>query len=114
MTNEHLQAACDFLEIEVGQVLSWKIYPEDDQIVLVVDYGIKGCPKISLSLSSMEHKAPALEKEKKNITPDRKPADDLDTLDIADLRAMAKEMGIKSYWNMRRDTITNKLREKLF
>jgi len=47
-----LQAACTHLGITVDQVLSHRVYP--DRIALVVDRGIKGCPKYVVGLAELE------------------------------------------------------------
>ena len=47
-----LQAACAHLGITVDQVLSHRVYP--DRIALVVDRGIKGCPKYVVGLAELE------------------------------------------------------------
>ena len=111
MSDEHLKKACKLLGVEVAQVLSWKEYPENDEIVLVVDHGIAGGKKYRLSLSSMKHEEPK-PKEKIAVS-SRKPVDDLDTLEDADLKALAQEFGVRNYWNMRRETLIKKLRPKL-
>jgi len=112
MNEMHLKLACAELGVTVDQVLSWKEYPEDDIIALVVDYGIAGGKKYQLSLSSLteEHGEPTPPEEIITTTNERKPADDFDTLENADLRALAKELGVKNYWNMRRDTLIKKVK----
>ena len=49
---EILQAACAHLGITVEQVLSHRVY--EDGIALVVDRGIKGCPKYMVAMASLE------------------------------------------------------------
>lgn len=46
-----LQAAVRRLEITAAQVLSWRVYK--NEIVLVVDRGVAGCPKYRLPLSEL-------------------------------------------------------------
>lgn len=56
MNDKFLQAACAYLGVEVGQVLSWKVY--EDKVVLVVDKGIAGCPKFNVNRAMLEMPAP--------------------------------------------------------
>ena len=60
-----LQAACVHLGITVDQVLSHRVYP--DGIALVVDRGIKGCPKYEIGRSAIAlaiaDEAPAMASE---------------------------------------------------
>jgi hypothetical protein len=50
---DYLTMAINKLNIEPGQVLSHAI--ESDRISLVIDLGIKGCPKKTLMLSDLIH-----------------------------------------------------------
>lgn len=54
---DYLKLACDRLGIEPGKALAHKVY--DDHIAIVVDNGIKGCPKHILPLSSLQPTKPA-------------------------------------------------------
>jgi len=53
-----LQAACVHLGITVDQVLSHRVY--EDRIALVVDRGIKGCPKCVVGLAELGRSASCL------------------------------------------------------
>ena len=48
---DYLKAACKYLGIEAAQVRKHRI--EGDSLVLVVDMGIKGCPKYAIPLSDL-------------------------------------------------------------
>ena len=50
-----LQAACAHLGITVDQVLSHGTY--EDHVAVVVDRGIKGCPKYLVALADLGHSA---------------------------------------------------------
>jgi hypothetical protein len=49
--NDHLSRACQMLEVKPGQVLSWRT--DEDNIYLVVDYGIAGGKKYTLALADL-------------------------------------------------------------
>lgn len=112
MTDKHLDLACEVLGIHHDQVLSYNVNLEDDKITLVVDKGIAGCPKYSLSLSTIAGEPATTEPQEKQKVDfsKRKPADDFDSLSNADLKGLAKELGIKSYWSMKRETLIEKVR----
>lgn len=46
-----LTLACEFLGVTEAQVMSYKEYP--DHICLVVDMGVKGCPKHTLNYGDL-------------------------------------------------------------
>ena len=52
-----LAAACKLLDVDVGAVLSYRVYPE--HIALVVDKGIAGCPKYIVKLDELPKPKPA-------------------------------------------------------
>ncbi len=56
---DYLKAACRHLEITAGQVRKFRV--EGDNVVLVVDRGIAGCPKFTIPISELpvvKEKAP--------------------------------------------------------
>lgn len=58
--SETLKAACRYLGITEAQVMTWR--EDDTKIVLVVNLGIKGCPKHTLdkaALAGLPPQAPA-------------------------------------------------------
>ena len=51
MAKNYLKAACEHLKVEGTAVLSHRV--TDEEIILVVDKGIAGCPKYRLPLSAL-------------------------------------------------------------
>ena len=49
--NDYLKRACAALDEDPAAVLSYRVYAE--RIALVVDHGIRGCPKFSVPLSAL-------------------------------------------------------------
>ena len=52
MANE-LVRACQYLDVKEGAVLSFKVYEAEGYITLVIDNGIKGCPKYTIPLDEL-------------------------------------------------------------
>jgi hypothetical protein len=52
MANELLRA-CQYLDIKEQAVLSFKVYEAGGYISLVIDNGIKGCPKYTIPLDKL-------------------------------------------------------------
>ena len=75
---DYLLNACEYLGVDAGSVLSHKQY--EDEIVLIVDKGIEGCPKYRVPLSLLE--APPL------------PVPGAYDLSYRELQAAAKDAGI--------------------
>jgi hypothetical protein len=104
--DDYLALACTYLNVSVGQVISHKIY--SDHISLVVDKGIAGCPKYSLSLSGLTSSEPTPTDISEPI---QSKGSSFDALDTDELRSIAKEVGVKSYWNMKRETLIERLKK---
>ena len=52
MANE-LVRACLYLDVKEQAVLSSKVYEDEGYIALVIDAGIKGCPKYTIPLDKL-------------------------------------------------------------
>jgi len=52
MKERILAAACRHLDVDVNDVLSWRVY--DDRVVMIVNRGIAGCPKYEVPLAQIE------------------------------------------------------------
>lgn len=48
----YLLAVCNYLKVDPDRVLVYRV--EGDQAVLIVDNGIKGCPKYQVPLSRLQ------------------------------------------------------------
>ncbi len=72
--DDKLIAACDYLGIEPEQVLKSRV--DGDELVLVVNRGILGCPKYRLPLARLVAAPPAPEEEPEveTVTPDEEEA----------------------------------------
>lgn len=84
----HLTAACEYLSIDETAVLSHRV--TDDAVVVVVDRGIKGCPKYTIPLSELV-------------------SDEPKEVPTSELKEMARDMGIKGYSRMKRETLIERL-----
>lgn len=79
---DYLIRACEFLEISKSEVLAHKIY--ESEIVLIIDKGIAGAPKVAIPLSALEQ------------APEEAAASPLEDLNYRELQALAKESGISA------------------
>lgn len=61
--NDVIKRACAALEIDPGQVLSYRIDDELGQVSIVADMGIKGCPKLTIALSDISKPEPVAKPE---------------------------------------------------
>lgn len=77
MANE-LKRACAFLEVDPAQVVSSRIDKDAGLVIMVVDMGIKGSPKLSVPISDLPktaRKAPAKKKEEEPPKDENPPED---------------------------------------
>lgn len=54
--SETLNVACQYLNITEAQVITWR--EDDNKIVLIVDLGIKGCPKYTIEKTTLSGLTP--------------------------------------------------------
>lgn len=102
-----LDLACKRLQVSPSKILSHKIY--DEHIAVVVDNGIAGAPKFSLSFAEL---TPYVDEESLDLPEEEwesLKASHYETFTFEQLKAAAKKAGIASYWKMRRETLLGKL-----
>jgi len=58
---DYLKRACDYLGVDEGSVLASSLNEELEQYIIVVDKGIKGCPKYRIPLSKLDEPAEVVE-----------------------------------------------------
>ena len=49
--NDDLESACEYLGVDKGSVLKHRV--QGDEYIVIVDKGIKGCPKYHIPLSQL-------------------------------------------------------------
>lgn len=88
--SDYLTRACDHLGVDPSSVLSHRIGA--GEIVLVVDKGIKGSPKYTIPLSTLDT-APE---------PAQDDAPGLDSLTVKELKELAQGANVEGYSTMRK------------
>lgn len=118
---DYLAKACEKLNITPERVLSHRI--TDDEIVLVVDNGIAGCPKSVVSLSEFDYSAkesvvyiPADDSDVSVSTDipgeeDFEGMEDVDysSMKVKELKEIAKQRRVKNYQSMRKAELVEAL-----
>ncbi len=80
---DYLERACEYLGVDKGSVINPRI--QGDDYVLIVDKGIKGCPKYYIPLHQLDKPEP--EQLPKPTTLD---------MSYRELQELAKEAGIQA------------------
>ncbi len=112
MTDEYLENACEYLGIDKGDVIKHRV--QGDEYIVIVDKGIKGCPKYHIPLSQLEKPEPVLEEPEPDpeSLPEPIAADpELENLTYRTLQAMAKDYGISA--NKGREVLEDALYDAL-
>ncbi len=92
---DYLRRACDYLGVAFNKILAHRV--SDDEVILVVDKGTEGAPKLSVPLSELESAPPKLAASKASEPEPETEAPaavDYSGFKVAELRQMAKERGI--------------------
>lgn len=63
-----IKRACAVLDCDPVQVMTYHIDEEAEQVIMVIDRGIAGCPKLTIPFSELPAPAPPKEEKPKRAT----------------------------------------------
>lgn len=86
-----LKKACSLLGVEESRVMKHRIDEIEGRLIVIVNNGVAGCPKYSISLSDIDEQPEPVSVE-----------DELSQLKVGELRAMAKASNIDGYSRMKK------------
>lgn len=112
---DYLQAALNYVGASPEQVVGNRLDEAAQVYVLIIDNGIKGCPKFTIPLSDLQFKTYEPEPDETAVSkPEPEPvlSVDLDGLTVLELQELAKAAGI-SYSGLRKAQLLNSLRDEM-
>jgi hypothetical protein len=98
------------LETHFGHpILSYKYYEADDNVVCIVDYGIRGGKKMSVAIDDLSPPLVEVATQEAGTSVDVSPDDPYPDMDDDELKLFAKGLGITHTHSMKRETVIDRL-----